>query len=118
MSVTFQRSFGPSFGHCLSKPVSWETPSRCGPRHCGQSVATRDSAVDTRTKPARITNKDFILADNCWQLFFVRARASKLFRINNRAGSRTFTIVGADVRRLTFSGTVRSEPSYVGSYNS
>src|ERR1051326_189869 len=39
MSLTCQMSFGPSFGHSLSRPFSSEMPSRCGPRHCGQSVA-------------------------------------------------------------------------------
>src|SRR5262249_61313351 len=28
---------GPGPGHCLSSPVSFDTPLRSGPRHCGQS---------------------------------------------------------------------------------
>jgi len=38
MSFNCQRSFGPSLGHCLSSPVSGETPVRPGPFHCGQSA--------------------------------------------------------------------------------
>ena len=37
MSLTCQSSFGPAAGHCLSRPVSDDTPLRCGPRHWGQS---------------------------------------------------------------------------------
>src|SRR4030095_8857307 len=37
ISFTCQRSFGPPAGHCLSRPLSRDIPSRCGPRHCGQS---------------------------------------------------------------------------------
>jgi hypothetical protein len=29
---------GPDDGHCLRSPVSFDTPLRSGPRHCGQSV--------------------------------------------------------------------------------
>src|SRR4051812_17229972 len=32
-------SGGPSFGHCLSRPVSWEILSRLGPRQVGQPEA-------------------------------------------------------------------------------
>src|SRR5262249_47334179 len=39
MSLTCQRSFGPSFGHSFSRPVSLEIPVRSGPRHWGQSAA-------------------------------------------------------------------------------
>src|SRR5689334_3028847 len=34
-SFTCHSSFGPPAGHCLSKPVSFDTPLRSGPRHCG-----------------------------------------------------------------------------------
>src|SRR5262245_10781876 len=37
MSFNCQINFGPSLGHCLSKPLSLDTPVRSGPRHCGQS---------------------------------------------------------------------------------
>src|SRR5688572_18690215 len=37
--LIFQASGGPSFGHCLSKPVSFEWAVRSGPCHCGQSSA-------------------------------------------------------------------------------
>src|SRR6059036_1089367 len=59
MCPTFQRSFGPPFGHSASRPVSWETPFRCGPRHCGQSPATTNEAVDNRRK-LRIPKEHFI----------------------------------------------------------
>src|SRR5690606_4792110 len=32
-------SRGPASGHWSLSPVSEEMPSRCGPRHCGQSAA-------------------------------------------------------------------------------
>ena len=34
--VAFQASGGPTAGQACSRPVSVETPSRLGPRHCGQ----------------------------------------------------------------------------------
>ncbi len=49
--VAFQSSFGPPAGHCLSRPVSAERPSRFGPRHWGQSLtawATAPSAMRPR----------------------------------------------------------------------
>src|SRR4051794_14813625 len=35
MPVVFHASLGPPSGHCLSRPVSDDLPSRLGPRHCG-----------------------------------------------------------------------------------
>ena len=35
---TVHSFLGPSFGHSFSSPVCDDTPSRFGPRHCGQSV--------------------------------------------------------------------------------
>src|SRR5438128_684264 len=57
--LEFHRSGGPSLGHCGNRPVSGEMASRCGPRHCGQSLdlvmssawaalTTRPSARTTR----------------------------------------------------------------------
>src|SRR5262245_57543778 len=37
MSFTCQSNLGPSFGHCFRRPRSRDIPSRCGPRHWGQS---------------------------------------------------------------------------------
>src|SRR5688500_10632594 len=62
MSATFQRSFGPSLGHSLSRPVSDDTPLRCGPRHCGQSLAKADTAVDN-TSRQRISIRHFIMSE-------------------------------------------------------
>src|SRR5262245_4380961 len=45
-------SVGPDRGHCLSSPVSFDTPLRSGPRHCGQSndvVCARSDIVATIT---------------------------------------------------------------------
>ena len=39
MPETFHNSFGPPSGQDCSNPVSAEIPSRCRPRHCGQSGA-------------------------------------------------------------------------------
>jgi hypothetical protein len=36
--VAFHTNLGPDSGHCPSSPVSLDTPSRSGPRHCGQSA--------------------------------------------------------------------------------
>src|SRR5690349_5990944 len=44
-SLEFHSSFGPSLGQALSRPVSVETASRLGPRHCGQSLEAAGSAV-------------------------------------------------------------------------
>lgn len=38
-SLFFQSIFGPSLGHSLSSPFSFEMPVRSGPCHCGQSSA-------------------------------------------------------------------------------
>src|SRR4051812_32764950 len=35
--LAFHARGGPSLGHSLSRPVSFEMPSRLGPRNCGQS---------------------------------------------------------------------------------
>src|SRR5947209_10221115 len=50
MPFAFQAKGGPPLGHCLSKPVSLETPSRSPPRHCGQSP-TDAEASDCVTEP-------------------------------------------------------------------
>src|SRR5437870_1444628 len=49
--VLFHANGGPSFGHCCSKPVSFETASRSGPCHCGQSSA---EAVESQPQAAVI----------------------------------------------------------------
>src|SRR5215213_1596650 len=62
MSFTCQRSFGPSVGHCLRRPVSEEMPLRSGPRHCGQSLAevVTESAEQHKQSVARVaSNRDF-----------------------------------------------------------
>src|SRR5437667_11185803 len=51
------RSGGPFLGQAVSRPVSFETPVRSGPRHCGQSAARADSAAARRlaaTKSKRV----------------------------------------------------------------
>jgi hypothetical protein len=59
--VIFHNSFGPAFGHSWSRPVSREIPLRSGPRHCGQSLAMAESAVDNQNAPAaRIPNENFM----------------------------------------------------------
>src|ERR1035437_1924337 len=42
VACVHQTGGGPPCGQASSKPVSREMPSRCGPRHCGQSAATAD----------------------------------------------------------------------------
>src|SRR5689334_17774063 len=42
---TCQTFGGPAAGQDFSSPVSGEMPSRCGPRHCGQSPAIHRVAV-------------------------------------------------------------------------
>ena len=37
--LMFQSKGGPSLGHFCFKPFSADVPSRCAPRHCGQSSA-------------------------------------------------------------------------------
>src|ERR1044072_5943501 len=60
-SFTCQSNFGPSAGHCLSSPLSFDTPLRSGPRHCGQSAATVPAVNKQRTTLA-ITVRDFMFS--------------------------------------------------------
>src|ERR1019366_4637844 len=60
MSLVCQSSFGPTFGHSFNKPVSLEMPSRCGPRHCGQSSAEAAS-VKMLTQVAARKNEQFFI---------------------------------------------------------
>src|SRR5436190_6432769 len=71
MSLTCHSSLGPSFGHSLSRPVSLETPSRCGPRHCGQSAAT-----------AIWPNKKAPVAMRKNMRFFMKHLAGKVVRLD------------------------------------
>src|SRR5947209_17778899 len=50
MPVNFQASGGPSLGHSLRRPVSFETAVRSGPCHCGQSSAKTGAPETTSTK--------------------------------------------------------------------
>src|SRR5678809_1475676 len=51
MSFNCQSSLGPPAGHCLSRPLSFEIPSRSGPRHWGQSeLPVWDFVTDTVEK--------------------------------------------------------------------
>ena len=45
MPSAFQSCFGPPSGQAANKPVSRETPSRRGPRHCGQSGAAEGMSM-------------------------------------------------------------------------
>src|SRR2546427_1419409 len=74
-----QLLLGPDDGHCLSSPVSFDTPLRSGPRHCGQSdgppgtvfVGAEESAVSD---------------DNAWTENQMRSKAvgSASERVNKR----------------------------------
>src|SRR5438874_4022785 len=58
----FQTSRGPADGHCFSRPVSEQIPSRLGPRHCVQSSALATGAQRDRIdNNAPILNKAFLL---------------------------------------------------------
>src|ERR1051325_4546027 len=52
--------FGPPVGHDLSKPVSRETSSRLGPRHCGQSKLALSTVPHNPRTAEMATNKCFI----------------------------------------------------------
>src|SRR6185369_3673687 len=58
MSFTCQSNFGPSFGHCLSRPVSREIPLRSGPRHCGHSETVWARVVTDKQKSAAMAARD------------------------------------------------------------
>src|ERR1051325_9447711 len=58
--VAFQTSGGPSAGHCLSSPVSFETPSRFGPRHCGQFALDWASACWTNSNKATVASANIL----------------------------------------------------------
>src|SRR4051812_41111542 len=49
--LTFHASGGPSFGHSLSRPVSFEWAVRSGPCHCGQSNCPHNASC---AKAARV----------------------------------------------------------------
>src|SRR6516164_5430008 len=61
MSVAFQTCLGPSFGHCLRRPVSLEVPALSGPRHCGQSAARPDTGTIRRQMAKTERCRAFIL---------------------------------------------------------
>src|SRR5438046_8886535 len=56
--VAFQASGGPPEGHSAKSPVSGDMPSRCGPRHCGQSAA-----FNTQIELSRIRRSEYNIAD-------------------------------------------------------
>src|ERR1044072_1337546 len=58
-SFTCHNSFVPPAGHCFSNPVSFETPLRFGPRHCGQSAASTLIAHKNTTR-LRVNIRAFI----------------------------------------------------------
>src|SRR5262245_6223654 len=50
---------GPEAGHCFIKPVSFDSPLRSGPRHCGQSEGAGDCATRMTAIPRpRIESPD------------------------------------------------------------
>src|SRR4029079_3886323 len=59
--VAFQTRGGPLAGHCLSRPVSLEIPSRFGPRYCGQSALACAAASKKQKTTSATTNKGSIL---------------------------------------------------------
>src|ERR1700752_1394508 len=66
MSFSCQSSFGPSFGHCLSKPLSFDTPVRSGPRHWGQSaIELRFWATPENDAAEKHKQTAAILFSNC-----------------------------------------------------
>jgi hypothetical protein len=76
MSFNCHSSFGPPLGHSLSKPLSFDTPLRCGPRHCGQSEAA-----------------DFLDADDCAKALEVRDAIKKSVAINMKMRDLDFMVV-------------------------
>src|SRR5258705_1043004 len=77
MSFTCQSSFGPSAGHCLSRPVSGDVPLRPGPSHCGQSevevlrlaeLGTDTAVSDKQSAAIAVSNRNFteFLLTDCW----------------------------------------------------
>ncbi len=69
-----QSSFGPSLGHSFSNPFSWQTPSRLGPRHCGQSAAPTELlriSDATQATTANLTDIDILkpLSSTAFHLF-------------------------------------------------
>ena len=55
-----QTSLGPAAGHWRSSPVSVEMPVREGPRHCGQSAASRAIVAQTRDKAISMDRMGFM----------------------------------------------------------
>src|SRR5262245_6262922 len=79
MSFTCQSNLGPSFGHCLRRPLSCDIPSRCGPRHCGQSEVVAamlagfvmDTAEKSKQSAAMaVSNREVIAFSFCLLNYF------------------------------------------------
>src|ERR1043166_7359015 len=60
----FQTSAGPLAGHSFSNPVSFETPSRLGPRHCGQFASDWANTCVAKTN-------DHVTAANTTHFVFI-----------------------------------------------
>src|ERR1044072_9319888 len=87
MSLTCHSSFGPAAGHCLSRPVSVDTPVRCGPRHWGQSedelrwaeVLTGTAERHTHSVARVASSRNFKIFSFGWLgLLFVSFQQGKL----------------------------------------
>ncbi len=88
--MAFHTIDGPPAGHCFSKPVSVERPSRFGPRHCGQSLAdpqTADEDEISRVMNAEAPRKDRVNDFISWRRFYSIALASQ-HRCPSRVGLR------------------------------
>src|SRR4029079_10950736 len=77
-SFTCHSSFGPPAGHCLSRPVSFETPLRSGPRHCGQSAAA--TLTTHKAATLRASKHSTALTDSVRNLIFLLRGTSELGR--------------------------------------
>src|SRR5262245_37063315 len=80
MSFCTHNSFGPSFGHSFSRPLSFDIPSRCGPRHCGQSVAPT-----------------FIVAEDCVEPLVERNAIKKVDAINMNLRASAFIFFSSGI---------------------
>src|SRR5437762_22535 len=65
--LAFHSSFGPPGGQLFSNPVSFETPLRSGPCHCGQSpppAGAANAASTVRLTPASMmATPEIVLED-------------------------------------------------------
>ena len=80
----FHASAGPSFGHSLSSPVSFETALRSGPCHCDQSSPRATGANARQEVNAKTATREVRIADGVFIMCSYSLHAAPLDPLANR----------------------------------